>query len=105
MPGQSWCKSSVSKHSRIRLSLPFPVCASLDFGIQVRSYIHIRYTLYMLKRQPSSAVIGKQKVNRFFVKFFSLHWLLDNCKTFDFVHGSTEQKDSSNRAGIKQSQM
>ena len=37
MPGQSWCKSSVSKHSRIRLSSPFPVCASEDFGVQVRS--------------------------------------------------------------------
>ena len=28
-------------------------------------YIHIRYTLYTLKRQPSSTVICKQKVNRF----------------------------------------
>ena len=28
-------------------------------------YIYIRYTLYTLKRQPSSTVIGKQKVNRF----------------------------------------
>ena len=33
-------------------------------------YIHIRYTSYTLKRQPSSTVIGKQKVNRFFMKFF-----------------------------------
>ena len=29
-------------------------------------YIHIRYTLYTLKRQPSSTVIGKQEVNRVF---------------------------------------
>ena len=31
-------------------------------------YIHndIRYTLYTLKRQPSSTVIGNQKVNQFF---------------------------------------
>ena len=28
-------------------------------------YIHIRYTLYTLKRQPSGTVIGKQKVNQF----------------------------------------
>ena len=28
-------------------------------------YIHIRYTLCTLKRQPSSTVIGKQKVNWF----------------------------------------
>ena len=77
MSGQSWCKSSVSKHNRIRLSLPFPVCTSLDFGVQVRSYIRIRYTFYTRKRQPSSAVIGKHKVNRFFVKFFD--WI--GCST------------------------
>ena len=35
MPGQSWCKSPVSKHSRIRLSSPFPVCVSVDFRVQV----------------------------------------------------------------------
>ena len=72
--GQSWCKPSVSKHSRIHLSSSFPVCASVDFLQQssgtIIVHIHIRYTSYMLKRQPSSTVSGKQKVNRFFVKFF-----------------------------------
>ena len=67
-------KLSVSVHSRIHLSSSFPVCASVDFFHQssgtIIVYIHIRYTLYTLKRQPSSTVIGKQKVNRFFVKFF-----------------------------------
>ena len=38
-------------------------------------YIHIRYTSYTLKRQPSSTVIGKQKVNRFFAKFFCIDCL------------------------------
>ena len=63
-------KASVSKHSQIHLSWSFPVCASVDFVHQslgtIIVYIHIRYALYMLKRQPSSTVIGKQKVNRFF---------------------------------------
>ena len=30
MPGQSWCKPSVSKNSRVHLSSPFLVCASVD---------------------------------------------------------------------------
>ena len=67
MVGQSWCKPSVSKHSRIHLSSSFPVCVSVDFVHQssdtIIVYIHndIRCTLYTLKRQSSSAVIGKQK--------------------------------------------
>ena len=64
-------KPSVSKHSRIRLSSLFPVCASVDFVHQssgtIRVSIHIRYTLHTLKRQSSRTVIGKQKVNRFYV--------------------------------------
>ena len=41
MTGQSWCKSPVSKHSRIRLSSPFPVCASVDLEFR---YDHSVYT-------------------------------------------------------------
>ena len=48
MPGKSWCKPTVLKHSRIRLSSSFPVCASVDFVHQgsgtIKVYIHIRYT-------------------------------------------------------------
>ena len=55
MPGQSWCKSSVLKHSRIRLSLPFPVCASLDFRVQVQSYIYIYiYLLHIVYAEKAA---------------------------------------------------
>ena len=65
MPGQSWCKPLGSKHSRIRLSSPFPVCASVDFVHQSSAtiivYQNVRYTLHTLKRQSNRTVIGKQK--------------------------------------------
>ena len=55
MPGQSWCEPPVSKHSQIRLSSPFPICASVDFVYQCSGtiivFIHVRYTWHTLKRQ------------------------------------------------------
>ena len=47
MPEQSWCKPSVSKHSRIRLSSHFPVCASMDIVHQSSGVIIVCVHIYI----------------------------------------------------------
>ena len=79
----------VSKHSRIHLPSSFPVCASVDFVHQssgtIIVYIHIRYILYTLKRQLSSTVIGKQKVNRFLGSSFDCIGCLTTVKALTLL--------------------
>ena len=66
MSGQSWCKSSVSKHGRIRLSLLFPVCAPVDLVHQSSATGTYSLNIVHAEKATEQALIGKQKVNGFF---------------------------------------
>ena len=90
MPGQSLCKLSVSKHSRIRLSSPFPVCASVDFvhqsSVTIIVYIHIRYTLHTLKRQSQNKTDSSSRAG---ISQSQMQTKLIGCPTKGFINRLT----------------
>ena len=64
MFGQSLCMPLVSKHSRISLSSPFPVCASVDFVHQSSDTIIVTYSLNIAHTEKViKHVTGRQNVN------------------------------------------